>query len=74
MTSEKTDRFFAWAKTHPDMLDIVCGIRVTSIAMNQRVMKMLMDEGLTELADMIAIRMYQLMLDADKAAEPQDVQ
>lgn len=56
------------------MLDIVCGIRVTSIAMNRKVMKMLMDEGLTERADMIAIRMYQLLLDADKAAEPQDVQ
>ena len=54
-----------WAREHKDLWDIVSGIRCTSIEHNRTVCRLLHEAGLYELSEMMALRIYQLMIDGE---------
>lgn len=58
-----------WAHKHKRSFEVVCGVRNTSLEANKKILASLREAGLDELADLMALRIYQFMLDTDFGVE-----
>ena len=56
-----------WAIGNPREWEIVCGIRNTSVEVNQKIAGMLKEAELFELLEMMTMRSYQMNLDTWEA-------
>lgn len=65
--SYEPERLQGWAREHWKEWEIVCGIRNSSMEMNAKIARMLKEAEFFELAEMMTLRTYQLMLDTWEA-------
>ena len=60
-----------WARANMEVWNIVSGITPADIDCNCTIMQKLCDDGLHELADMMALRIYQMLYDLWLAEHPE---
>jgi hypothetical protein len=59
--NQYNDKLTSWALEHKKEWEIICGIRISGIDTNLKILEMVKDAGFKELRDMIVYRIYYCM-------------
>lgn len=59
--NQYNDKLTVWALEHKKEWEIICGIRITGLDTNLKILKMMKEAGFQELRDMLAYRIYYCM-------------
>lgn len=59
--NQYNDKLTSWALEHKKEWEIICGIRISGINTNLKILEMVKEAGFRELRDMIVYRIYYCM-------------